>query len=55
MEQNPDTLGYKVLPREKGKSADELLQKALQKVCDIIINLELLLEQLMTPSIVGQR
>uniref|UniRef100_A0AAX7T651 Amine oxidase n=1 Tax=Astatotilapia calliptera TaxID=8154 RepID=A0AAX7T651_ASTCA len=29
---NPDVLGYNVWPSEKGKSADELLQQALQKV-----------------------
>uniref|UniRef100_A0A3Q4GD44 L-amino-acid oxidase-like n=1 Tax=Neolamprologus brichardi TaxID=32507 RepID=A0A3Q4GD44_NEOBR len=29
---NPDVLGYNVWPSEKGKSPDELLQQALQKV-----------------------
>lgn len=29
---NPDILKYKLESSEKGKSADELLQKALQKV-----------------------
>ncbi|XP_041946423.1 L-amino-acid oxidase-like isoform X1 [Alosa sapidissima] len=29
---NPDVLNYKVRPKEKGKSADELLQQALQAV-----------------------
>lgn len=29
---NPDVLKYKVHESEKGKSADELLQQALQKV-----------------------
>lgn len=29
---NPDVLNYKVTDSEKGKSADELLQEALQKV-----------------------
>ncbi len=29
---NPDILDYKVRQTEKGKSADELLQRALQKV-----------------------
>nr|UKM49429.1 L-amino acid oxidase [Trachinotus ovatus] len=31
---NPDVLGYKVDKNEKGKSADQLLQQALQKVKD---------------------
>lgn len=31
-EANPDVLGYRVRPSEKHKSADELLQQALQKV-----------------------
>ncbi|XP_069031695.1 L-amino-acid oxidase-like [Embiotoca jacksoni] len=31
---NPDILKYKLLPSEKGKSADQLLQLALQKVKD---------------------
>lgn len=30
---NPDILEYKLPKRERGRSAEELLQRALQKVC----------------------
>lgn len=33
VEKNPDLLKYNVEKNEKGKSADTLLQQALQKVC----------------------
>ncbi|XP_035850176.1 L-amino-acid oxidase-like [Sander lucioperca] len=35
---NPDILNYNVMPSEKGKSADELLEKALKKVKDDMID-----------------
>uniref|UniRef100_A0A3Q2QF56 Amine oxidase n=1 Tax=Fundulus heteroclitus TaxID=8078 RepID=A0A3Q2QF56_FUNHE len=34
VKENPDILGYNVNKNEKGKSAEELLQLALQKVCE---------------------
>ncbi|KAF1380934.1 hypothetical protein PFLUV_G00169220 [Perca fluviatilis] len=36
VQNDPDVLKYNVQPSEKGKSADELLQKALQKVKDYV-------------------
>ncbi|TDG99388.1 hypothetical protein EPR50_G00193810 [Perca flavescens] len=36
VQNDPDVLKYNVTPSEKGKSADELLQKALQKVKDYV-------------------
>lgn len=33
VQKNPDSLNYNVSTSEKGKSADELVQQALQKVC----------------------
>lgn len=32
VKRNPDVLGYEVLKNETGKSPDQLLQRALQKV-----------------------
>ncbi|XP_078132320.1 L-amino-acid oxidase-like [Sander vitreus] len=36
VQNDPDVLNYNVWPSEKGKSADELLQQALQKVKDYV-------------------